>query len=651
MAKIKLLPDRLVNQIAAGEVVERPLSIVKELVENSIDAGATEIAVELKKGGKSSIIIRDNGCGMSEEDIYMSLERHATSKIDESSDLFAIETKGFRGEAIPSIASVSHFSVLSALSHGDGHRVVMKGGNFVESEPHSMARGTEIRVERLFFNMPVRKRFLKSDEAEYALIREFLQKCSVLYDKIGFTFISNSRKVFSFSSREDRELRLMRIWNAEKDDLRRVEKVIDDAMVTVVAGSPLKSFSGGSMVSVNGRIVSDRKINAVLYRVSRELVGGSFRATVFIDIELPFDRVDVNVHPSKLEIRFLDERAVLKGVEETIREAILSFRKSGGDEDFSDFLNGPYISKSQALQAPSASYEKPSQESLFSWNREENRSDFNSTGTRSGNYSAGKIGDSSSFEYGKRGDSGYFSVGRNDGLGTGNSFKSDFSESSSFRRPGNFNSEEKVQGEDQVRSGETSIFTTCFKNYRVVGRVFDLYIVVEMDDDVYFIDQHASHERITFKRLLSAMKQKSGLSQLSVAPEMVRLSPKELLVFKEHRSLLEEIGFVVEPFDEDSIVLRGVPALALVEDWSRLLKDMLNEIAEHGYASAWDEKFLHFVATRACHSSVRHSDKLSEEEITSLIEDINNSETLTCPHGRPFFHRLSRDEIEKKVKR
>jgi len=610
MGKIRFLPDILVNQIAAGEVVERPLSVLKELIENSIDAGSSEIIIELEKGGKEKIVIKDNGIGMEEEDIYMSLERHATSKIKNGKDLLSVKTMGFRGEAIPSIASVSHFSLASATSHGEGNKISVKGGKIVDMKPDSIPKGTEISVHRLFYNVPVRRKFLKSDEKEFALCREIIQKFAMLHPEIGFSLFHNERKIFIYPLRDSSFDRMLAIWKADKSDVREIESEHESTKIKLFLGMPIRTFSGSTLYSVNGRIVSDRKINAVIYKVTREMVGTTHRLTMALLIDIPHENVDVNVHPSKLEIRFRDERQVLMLVEESVRKGIASFRErsdlgsvvSDFNRDFkgnSSFQGGDHYQKSTPYERGNSSL---------------------SSGTPS--YSTNSAAENKSFSY----------------------------------------SDETVQqttlkgmphrGDDGAEiQNEQFNFDTRFKNYRVVGTVFSLYIVVEMGEKLYFIDQHASHERITYRRLLSLMEHKSGLSQMRIQAEIVKMSPLDMVTFTENAELFNDIGFVAEKFDEESVVIRGVPALNLETDWSLLMKDIIGELKEYSVSTAWEEKFLSFVATKACHSSIRYHDALKPEEIDALIEDINSSESLTCPHGRPFFHVIEKKEIEKRVLR
>ena len=326
MGIIKLLPDNLINQIAAGEVVERPLSVVKELVENSIDAKSTEIYVELQHGGKKSIVIKDNGIGMNEEDLFLCVERHATSKLHEKSALSSIKTMGFRGEALAAISSVSKFTISSAKENGNGFKLQLESGKIIDESPVAIKKGTVIEVKDLFFNIPVRKKFLKSDEREFTLIRELIQKFAIINFDKTFILIHNNKKIISYTYEKFLVNRLIQIWKASKNDIATTKIKINSLELEIIVGSPFKNFSGTSSIYVNNRIISDRKINAIIYKSFRDIIGGEQRGSYFINIKIPFDEVDVNVHPSKLEIRFKNQYDVLKLIEKTFKETILKLR-------------------------------------------------------------------------------------------------------------------------------------------------------------------------------------------------------------------------------------------------------------------------------------------------------------------------------------
>lgn len=581
MSTIKLLPEQLINQIAAGEVVERPASVVKELVENSIDAGATRIVIEATKGGRELIRVADDGRGMGREDLFMALERHATSKLSDAAGLSHIATMGFRGEALPSIASVCQFTLSSALTHGEGFKIRAKGGTIVENAPVSRPKGTEVTVGQIFFNLPARRKFLRSEEREFAYIKELVQRFAMVHPAVAFELIHDGRTLFNLAPAGSPLDRALSLWKAPRDGVAAVDIDAAGMRGELILGSPYRTFSAPSTVAVNGRIVSDRRVNAVIFRILREATGGDHRATYLLSITLPFDELDVNVHPAKTEVRFRNEPALHALVESLLLKGLSAVR--GGTEPL------PLPPFRPASSVP-------------------NSYPFAGGGT------AGRVHEKP-LQYAM------------------------FQPSAPATLPAETPTEEGFS--PAVR----------FTGYRVIGTLFGAYVAVEMDDALYLIDQHASHERIVYTRLRTAMEHKSGLTQMTVLPEPVHLSPAEMALWRERQGIFAELGFIIDELDESSLVIRGVPALAVEPSWPSLVREMLAGILESGFTSAWDEKFLSFVALRACKTAVRAERALSPEEIEQLLADINASETLTCPHGRPFFFVIRKAELDRKVGR
>ena len=576
MGIVKRLPEQLIDQIAAGEVIERPASVVKELVENALDAGATDIVVEASRGGRELIRIADNGSGMGQDDLFMALERHATSKLADAQGLSRIATMGFRGEALPSIASVSVFSLASALAHGDGFRVAVRGGVMAESGPISRPKGTEATVGRLFFNLPARRKFLRSEEREFAHIKELIQRLAVTYPSVAFKLIHNDRTALSFAAAASAADRAMEVWKAERDETALVEEMAGHNAGTLLLGSPYRSFAAPATVTVNRRIVSDRRINAVIYRVIRGSIGGDHRPVYALSISVPPEEVDVNVHPAKSEVRFRDESAVFALIEALFSKGLAALR-AGEQRPHELFSPAPGMTAPAPSRPHAAPAGRPVNDELFS-------------------------------------------------PPTPLTVATDSA-------PASFSP------------------TIRMANYRVLGTLFDTYIAVEMGDALYLIDQHASHERIVYTRLREAMEKKSGLTQLTLLAEPVHLSPVEMAVWREHRAILADIGFTLDELDDETLVIRGVPALSLDPSWPALVQDLIADIRDQGFSSAWDEKFLSIAAGRACKRAVRAGRTLAPEEIARLIADINAAEVLTCPHGRPFFFVVAKRDIERGIGR
>ena len=574
MGKIKLLKEKVINQIAAGEVVERPLSIVKELIENSLDAYATNIIIELEKGGKKRIAIKDNGYGMNEEDVFMSLERHATSKITEVEDLSNVSTMGFRGEAIPSISAVTKFSISSAQEHGAGFKVSSMNGKIIENRPVSIPRGTTVEADNLFFNVPARRKFLKSDEREFALVRELIQKFAVIHPDVGFTLIHNERQTFTLSENQDLKQRILSIWKISTEDIMHQVVTKNSLTADVWLPSPFASTPGISVTAVNGRIIRDRLVNAAVFRTFREVIGGEFKSPVMLFLEIPSQLVDINVHPSKLEVRFNNAGAVSALIQEALSSTLLMFRE---------------------------------------------KSDIS--------YSSPQI---------------------NDQIYTAERKPVNYSGSVSNFQP---SIPEIEEHREKVLPEQDSFYSFQFRNYKVLGVLFGVYLVIEKDDSVIFLDQHASHERITFTSLQKNISLKSGLSQMLVAPSIVKLGPKELISVKENIDLFNDSGFAVEIFDEESVIIRAVPVVGYETDWNGIVREMAGQLENYGFADKAQVEFLSHLATKACRASVRRNDPLTNPEIDALLKDVNESKVLTCPHGRPFFFTMSKNDFEKKVHR
>jgi len=577
MTTVRRLPDDLVNKIAAGEVVERPASVVKELIENALDAGASRIVIETMKGGKDRIRVSDDGCGMEKEDLFMALERHATSKIASAEDLARIHTLGFRGEAIPSIAAVSRFTCSSAPRHGEGYSVQVHGGILRSSAPISLPRGTEVVVEDLFFNLPARRKFLKSDEREGAAVKELVQRFAMVNPQVGFSFTAEGKSAFSLSPARETLERAAAIWKAPRAEIVANTVRREGVEGSLLLASPYRTFTGPSVITVNGRIVSDRRINAVILRVLRETLGGENRANHLLMLTLPDDALDVNVHPAKSEVRFRTEAVVLACVEELFLTALTVLRHEANSRE--PFPAAPERDETPRYPAPAAA--------------------------------AGRVAD----------------------------------------RQASYPLFPSAKSDEPSPPADGFDASVTLTGHRMIGTLFGAYVAVERGETLYLVDQHAAHERIVYTRLRQAMERKSGLTQMAIVPLTVRLSSAEMAVFRERGSIFSSLGFVLDELDEETLVIRGVPALPLETDWPALVKGMIADILEQGFSTAWDEKFLSLVATRACKSAVRAERPLEPGEIARLIADIDASEMLTCPHGRPFFVVIRKEELDRKVGR
>ena len=634
MGIIRQLSETIINKIAAGEVVERPASIVKELIENSIDAGAKNIEIEIEGGGKKHILVRDDGCGMCEDDLFMALESHATSKLTKIEDLEDISTMGFRGEAVPSIAAVTKFSISSAQKHGSGFKIVTKNSSIVKNIPVSMPKGTEIVADDIFFNVSARRKFLKEDKTEYAKIREIVTNFAVAYYQTAFSFKSDSRTIFSYAAANSQLERISSVWKISKELIgSAVVKHQDLVSVHAFVPSPLESVPGHSVITVNGRIVSDRAINSAVFGTFRDAVGGEFKSPVMLFIKTDPHFVDVNVHPAKLEVRFLNTALVASLIREAILTALQNIR--------SGVENG---NKTDAITQQNP---LPKQVSQISDDSDKNENDakplFNAAKEKNDGFIHGKISAKGASAIG-------FTTRTYDPLPKNyiNPFK--IRESEPLYTPSKH--EDEIPEQTYIPEPEHgNLFGMKIRDYKKIGVVFGVYLVLEMKDKIVFLDQHAAHERITYTRLKNALTLNNGLSQELISPLLIRLSTTEAAALEENSEKFGKSGFVIDIFDESSAMLRATPALGFETNWEKVIKEILGEFAQYAGSQEMEQFFVSHLAQTACKASVRRNDLLADEDIDALVEAVNKSDFLSCPHGRPFFFVMTKNEFEKKVQR
>ena len=634
MGIIKQLSETIINKIAAGEVVERPASIVKELIENSIDAGAKNIEVEIECGGKKHILVRDDGCGMSEDDLFMALESHATSKLTKIEDLEDIATMGFRGEAVPSIAAVTKFSIASAQSNGDGFKIETKNGSVLRNMPVSMPKGTEIVADDIFFNISARRKFLKEDKTEYGKIREIVTNFAVAYYKTAFSFKSDSRIIFSYAAANSQLERISSVWKISKELIGFSEAACQDTVsIQAFIPSPLESVPNHSVITVNGRIVSDRAINSAVFSTFRDAVGGEFKSPVMLFIKTDPHFVDVNVHPAKLEVRFLNTALVTSLIREAILKALQSIRDYEKNEKKNDTVSTQTLFSKQVSQNSETPVEKETPVNPS----------FNAGLPKNDGLIHGKISLKSAL-YGGFGERVYEPERRN--YGTPFIIR----EREALYTPEK--QETEIPEQTYIPEPEHgNLFGMKIRDYKKIGVVFGVYLVIEMKDKIVFLDQHAAHERITYTALQKNISMNNGLSQELITPLLIRLSANEAATLEENGEKFKKSGFIIDMFDESSATLRATPALGFETDWEKVIKEMLGELASYSDSFEMEKIFLSHLAQIACKASVRRNDILADEEIDTLIDAVNKSDFISCPHGRPFFFVMTKNEFEKKVQR
>jgi DNA mismatch repair protein MutL len=599
VTRVRRLPLDLANQIAAGEVVERPASVVKELVENAIDAGAHRIRVAIEFGGKKLVFVEDDGDGMSAEDAELSIERHATSKIATAADLAAIHTLGFRGEALPSIASVSRFR-LRTRARGTlaGTEIRVEAGRTLDVRACGAPEGTLVEVGELFFNLPARRKFLKADTAEAAQVSRLLTQMALGYPDIGFRLESGERRLLEAPPARSMEERFYQIYG-DRADLVPVAK--DAAGVTVhgfvAALGEQGPVRGPQHVFVNRRMVRDRTITHAIQQAYSVATIKERSPEVHLFIELPADRVDVNVHPTKAEVRFLDQGLV----HEILRRAVI------------DALG--HTAAPEIVLAPAVSADLPQAAGLplgVAWPSVPARP----TGLAAGSVWPPVAG------------------GQTDGLAPASTDAGGSAPSSATTTAGQ------------------SVVADLLHRMTPLGQFRHTFIIAVDDDGIAIVDQHVAHERILFEQISERLTSRTLESQRLLTTIVLDLTPGEHQTLLVHHAALGRLGFEIEDFGGTSLRVVAVPALL---DWNRA-EEALRAVASdlEGLtpgASVYDA-LRRMAATMACHAAVKANDPLTREKMQYLLDELaRTAHSSVCPHGRPVVLRLTRREIEKNFER
>ena len=594
MAKIRRLPENLVNRIAAGEVVERPASALKELVENAIDAGATQIAVRLGDGGLDLIEVTDDGCGMSAEEVGLALERHATSKLpDEAIEL--VSTLGFRGEALPSIASVARLTIESRTrASTEGWRRVVDHGELADEGPAALPPGTRIRVEQLFAKVPARRKFLRSPRAEYAACLDVVRRLAMARPEIGFTLEHDGRRTLAVQPGETLAARVARIVArelAEDGVLIDVERA--SARLTGVAGLPTfnRGVADHQYLFVNGRPVKDRLLIGAVRGAYADMLARDRHAVLALFLELPPEEVDVNVHPAKTEVRFRDP-AFVRGL------IVSGLRHS---------LEG----------AGQRSAQSPSVSAMGNWTSEPiSPSPTSVSGLQSlfaREYAPSRVSEAGQAWRGYE---------------------------ASILAPPAAKAEAANQTPEEHLAHPMGVAR---------GQVAGTYIVAEAEDGLILVDQHAAHERLVLERLRAAgAGDKAGAAQALLLPEVVELDEPSCDRLEERAAQLADYGLALERFGPAAMLVRSVPAALASGDVQALVRDVADDLAQNGDALLLGERLDHVLATMACHGSVRAGRALSVAEMNALLREMERTpRSGQCNHGRPTWVKLAHGDIEK----
>ena len=593
---IRLLPDSLANQIAAGEVVQRPASVVKELLENSLDAGATEIEVIIRESGKTLIQIVDNGSGMSETDARMSLERHATSKIATSEDLFAIKTMGFRGEALASIAAVSQMEIRTSRAEDEiGTLLCVEGSVLKRQEPVAQAPGTRIHVKNLFYNVPARRNFLKSNSVEMKHIIQEFQRVALARPDVSLSLYQNDLETYHLPSGKLSQRIVGLFGNNYKAQLASCEESVGDFTVHGYIGKPesAKKTRGDQYFFVNGRYIRSSYLNHAVVQAYEGLIQDSYHPFYTLFIDLPPNRVDVNVHPTKTEVKFDDERTLYALIHSAVRQALARHNLAPA-LDFSHDINTTEKLKAQRQFVQDLHYGQ-----------------FKTTPAEKSN-----------LEHWEK-------------LYTENPGKPIDERAYEFEDSGTITFQSRMHEEEDQKQG------VPVQLFQLHGR----YVVGQVSSGMMMIDQCAAHERIRYEKYLKNLKSGKGASQQTLFPQTISLNPGDVSLVKEMNEAITALGFVIEEFGRNDFLIKGIPADISNGDEKSIFEGVIEQFK---YNASFHTLPVHENLARslARRSALKEGMPLMKEEMRDLVEQLFSCENPNfAPDGRKTFVLLSTNTI------
>lgn len=670
---IRVLPSNLVNQIAAGEVIERPASAVKELVENALDAGATRIEVTLKAGGKTLIAVEDNGKGMDAEDLALAVERHATSKLP-SDDLFNVQFLGFRGEALPSIASVAKMKITTRQESAEnGWELEIKGGAKGEVRPCSRARGTRIEVRDLFFATPARLKFLKADSAEAGACADIISRIALANPEVAFyLYVDEKKKIVLPAANGDffdaRLRRAAEVMGREfSENALEVKGERDGMKLSGLVSLPTynKANTLSQYLFVNNRPVRDKLLLGALKGAYAGVLENSRYPACALFLEVEPMYVDVNVHPAKAEVRFFDQQGVRSLLVGAVRSALLAGDKRSADkvdlaaltDDFvpgQEGLDGVAVPGGGLNGACGGTESFAADVAAGGVLREPEYTDAGSG--RDYGRDAG-FGTDAGFATGRGGvNGGYYGAGMGTGIDAGTAYGADRRFTAFQGRPGSAGGGRgsgvlpELERKFSVRVEEPAAGAEDEAGPLGVAKAqfHDTYILAQAEDALILVDQHAAHERIVLERLKAAMAAGERLpSQLLLLPEVVDLSLTQKAALAGEFESLAKLGLVLEDFGA-GVMVREVPALLKDAAIKKMVADLADEMAEWGATTVVEDKINHIAATMACHGSVRAGRRLNIAEMNHLLREMERTpHSAQCNHGRPTYVRLEVADLER----
>ena len=611
MSVIKILSPQLANQIAAGEVVERPASVLKELVENSLDAGAQSIEIDIEQGGVKLIRIRDDGGGIAHDDLALALSRHATSKIDDLEDLEAVATLGFRGEALASIASVSRLSLTSNNGGSSAWKAISEGRDMqVEVTPASHPQGTSVEVRDLFFNTPARRKFLRTEKTEYNRIDDSIKKLALSRFDVAFNLRHNQRAQLSLrpaKTQLEQEKRVADICGSTfMEQALYVDNTRPGLRLWGWIGLPTFSRSQADLQHffVNGRCIRDKVVSHAVRQAYQDVLYHGRHPAFVLFLEITPADVDVNVHPTKHEVRFRESGSIHSFISSTLKKALAEDRPqdhlqsnnagelSNGGEQFSGMVNQPGPNWQAAPQS------QPAMQFSSSPN-------FGSSSSGAISGSAGSM-------------QNYQSLYSTSGINLPES-------------AGPLGDQQDIPPLGYA-----------------IAQLKGIYILAENREGLMIVDMHAAHERITYERMKGAFDDQGLISQPLLVPESLAVSQREADAAEQHNDVFAKLGFVVERAAAESVIVREIPAILRGSEVEALLRDVLSDLLEHGNSERIRDHINEILSTMACHGSVRANRKLSIPEMNALLRDMEATERSgQCNHGRPTWSQLTLDQLDK----
>lgn len=595
---IRVLPEHMINVIAAGEVIERPASVIKELLENAIDAGASHLSILLENAGKTKITITDNGCGISPQDLVLAIERHATSKLP-TDDLSQVATLGFRGEALPSIGAIAKLSITSRLREADsGWRIEVQGGKKSAVQPASLNPGTIVEVQDIFFATPARLKFLKSDATELAHIIDVINRLALITPQIGFSLQHRERSLLRYAKIQDNLLgvdlyqpRVLQVMGQEFiSNSLMVKAEREELKLWGLIGLPTyhRANSQEQYFFVNNRPIRDRQLQAAIRVAYHDVLPHDRYPATVLYLEMPTDQLDVNVHPAKIEVRFRHA--------DRVRSLIISALKSRLMQN--DVKTADTIGQ-QAVQ-----YFKP----------------------EAGRRNPGLV-------FAERAPAQQFSWNTNPV----------FSKPSQVFNPNSNSSTPPVPLSSSLKPVEPDHFLG-----HAVAQIHRTYIVAQTQEKVIIVDQHAAHERLIYEKMKNGLQAEGVKRQALLIPEVVNLPQGRAAIFMEKAEDLSKLGLTIEPFGVDAVLVREIPALLGKEDIAQIILDLAEQIFENGESWAVQNHLNEICGTFACHHSIRAGQALNLSEMDALLRQMEQTPNSSqCNHGRPTYVELKREDMEK----